>query len=136
MAKVSGLGDYLAVDNSSGTPVDISNDVTSATFSNGQDLAVITGIDKSAQERLATLADGSVSINGVFNSASSHTVFSALGTARTVTYCVGGNSGGNPKLTFEGLIENYDLERGTDGTLNWSASVQLSNGTALAWSTV
>ena len=94
MAKVSGLGDYLAVDDSSGSARDISNDVTSATFDNGQDLQVVTGIDKSAQERLILLGDGNVTINGVFNAASnkSHDVFKVQSGTRTVTYCVGGNS--------------------------------------------
>ena len=64
MAKQSGLGDYVAVDDSSGSARDISNDVTSATFDNGQDLQIVTGIDKSAQERLILLGDGNVTRNG------------------------------------------------------------------------
>ena len=51
MAKQSGLGDYLAVDDSSGSARDISTDVTSATFNTGKSLQDITGIDKSAVER-------------------------------------------------------------------------------------
>ena len=61
MAKQSGLGDYLAVDDSSGTVRDISNDVTNATFNNGTALQEVTGIDKSAVERLQLLGDGTVS---------------------------------------------------------------------------
>ena len=111
MAKQSGLGDYLAVDDSSGTARDISNDVTNATFNNGTALQEVTGIDKSAVERLQLLGDGTVSINGVFNSASnlSHDVFKTQTGTRTVTYCVGGNTGSNPKLEMEMLISRIQF---------------------------
>ena len=129
MAKQSGLGDYLAVDDSTGSARDISNDVTNATFNNGTALQEVTGIDKSAVERLQLLGDGTVSINGVFNSASnlSHDVFKTQTGTRTVTYCVGGNSGSNPKLEMEMLISAYNLDRAADGSLTWSAELSLES---------
>jgi len=138
MAKQSGLGDYLAVDDSGGTARDISNDVTNATFNNGTALQEVTGIDKSAVERLQLLGDGTVSINGVFNSASnlSHDVFKTQTGTRTVTYCVGGNTGSNPKLEMEMLVSAYNLDRAADGSLTWSAELSLQSGTVPTWSTV
>ena len=47
MAKQSGLGDYLAVDDSGGTARDISNDVTNVDFNIPQNLIDSTGIDLS-----------------------------------------------------------------------------------------
>ena len=43
-------------------------------------MQVVTGLDKSAEERLQLLADFSITINGVFNDASnqSHAVFSTV----------------------------------------------------------
>jgi len=138
MAKQSGLGDYLAVDDSSGSARDISNDVTNATFNNGTALQEVTGIDKSAVERLQLLGDGTVSISGVFNSASnlSHDVFKTQTGTRTVTYCVGGNTGSNPKLEMEMLVSAYNLDRAADGSLTWSAELSLQSGTVPTWSTV
>ena len=138
MAKQSGLGDYLAVDDSGGTARDISNDVTNATFNNGTALQEVTGIDKSAVERLQLLGDGTVSINGVFNSASnlSHDVFKTQSGTRTVTYCVGGNTGSNPKLEMEMRISAYNLDHAADGSLTWSAELSLQSGTVPTWSTV
>jgi|TARA_R110000787_G_scaffold74867_3_gene166115 hypothetical protein len=138
MAKQSGLGDYLAVDDSSGTVRDISNDVTNATFNNGTALQEVTGIDKSAVERLQLLGDGTVSINGVFDAASnlSHDVFKVQTGTRTVTYAVGGNSGSNPKLEMEMLISAYNLDRAADGSLTWSAELSLESGTVPTWGTV
>ena len=138
MAKQSGLGDYLAVDDSGGSARDISNDVMSATFDNGQELQIVTGIDKSAQERLILLGDGSVTLNGVFNAASnkSHDVFKVKSGTRTVTYCVGGNSSSNPKLEMEMLVGEYNLDRASDGSLTWTATLALQSGTVPTWSTV
>lgn len=138
MAKQSGLGDYFAVDNSAGALKDISNDVTNLGINVGQNLIDITGLDKSAMERLIGLSDGSFSVSGVFNSASnySHSVFSTRTGVRTVTYAIGGNTGGNPVLTMECLVDSYNLTRGNDGTLTWTAGLQLQSGTVPAWSTV
>ena len=138
MAKESGLGDFISVDDSGGSARDISNDVTSATFDNGQDLQVVTGIDKSAQERLILLGDGNVTLNGVFNAASnmSHDVFKVRSGTRTVTYCVGGNTSSNPKLEMEMLVGSYNLDRASDGSLTWTATLALQSGTVPTWSTV
>ena len=138
MAKQTGLGDYFAIDDSSGSLRDISNDVTNVTFNQGQNLLDITGIDKSAMERIAALGDITVSISGVFNAASnmSHAVLSNLANTRTMSYAVGGNSASNPILTCEVLLGTYNLDRAADGSLTWSSDASLQSGTVPAWSTV
>ena len=138
MAKQSGLGDYFAVDNSAGSLKDISADVTNIGVNVGQNLIDITGIDKSALERLIGLGDGTFAISGVFNSASnmSHDVFKTRSGTRTVDYKIGGNTSGNPYLTMECLVDSYNLTRGADGSLNWTAGLQLQSGTVPTWSTV
>jgi len=138
MAKQTGLGDYLAVDDSGGTARDISNDVTNVEFTNAQNLLETTGLDKSAMERIIGLSDGSVSISGIFNPAAnkSHAVFKTRTGTRTVTYAVGGNTSSNPKLEMEMLIDAYNVSRGTDGSSTWTADMSLQSGTVPAWSTV
>ena len=138
MAKQSGLGDYFAVDNSAGSLKDISNDVTGLGVNIAQNLIDITGIDKSAMERLIALGDGSFTVSGVFNSAAnmSHAVFSTRTGTRTVDYKIGGNTQGNPYLTMECLVDGYNLTRGSDGSLTFTAGLQLQSGTTPTWSTV
>ena len=138
MAKQSGLGDYVAVDDSGGTARDLSNDITSYSLNIPQNLLEITGIDKSATERLIGLGDGTVSLNGVFNKASnkSHDVFKTRTGTRTVTLAIGGNTSGYPKLEMEMLVTEYNIERGDDGALNWTAGLSLQSGTVPAYSTV
>ena len=138
MAKQSGLGDYFAVDDSSGSLRDISNDVTSLGVNVGQNLLDITGLDKSAVERLIALGDGSFAVSGVFDKASnkSHDVFKVRTGTRTCSYGVGGNTSGYPILTMEMLVDSYNLSRGADGSLTWSAGLQLQSGTTPTWAAV
>ena len=138
MAKQTGLGDYLAVDDSGGTARDISNDVTNVDFNIPQNLIESTGIDKSAMERIVGLGDGTVSISGIFNATSnkSHDVFKTRSGTRTVTYAIGGNTSSNPEIEMEMLIGSYNISRGTDGTLTWAAELSLQSGTVPTWGTV
>ena len=138
MAKVSGLGDYVAVDDSGGNIRDISNDVTSIEVAIPQSLIESTGIDKSAMERIIGLGDGTVSLSGVFNPASnkSQDVFKARTGTRTVTYALGGNTTGKPELAMEMLVSGYNLSRGSDGGMTWTAELSLQSGTTPTWGTV
>ena len=138
MAKQSGLGDYLAVDDSGGSARNISNDITSYSINTPQGMFEVTGIDKSAVERIVGLNDFTLGLNGYFNSASnmSHDVFKVRTGTRTVTIAIGGNTSGKPKLEAEMLVSEYNLERGDDGALNWSVSMSLQSGTTPTWGTV
>jgi hypothetical protein len=138
MAKQTGLGDYVAVDDSGGSLREISTDVTNLTINQGQAVQDITGIDKSAMERIALLGDVTLTLNGIFDAGSNlaHAVFSNLSNTRTVTYCVGGNSSSNPKFTAEVLLDSYTLDRAADGSLTWSVGMSLQSGTVPAWTTV
>ena len=139
MAKQTGLGDYVAVDDSSGSARDISNDVSGGYGINiAQELLETMGLDKSARERLTGMSDGDITFTGTFNAASnkSHDVFKTRTTARTVDIRIGGNSSSNPKLAMEMVIANYNIARDSAGVLTWTATLNLSDGTVPAWSTV
>ena len=138
MAKQTGLGDYLAVDDSGGTARDISNDIGDYGINISQELIDTTGLDKSARERITGMSDGDVTLNGFFNAASnkSHDVFKTRTGTRTFDLRIGGNTSSNPKLTMEMLVANYNITRGSGGELNWTATLNLQSGTVPAWSTV
>ena len=90
MAKESGLGMSVIIDDSGGSARTISNDITNLDWATPRAEQDITGLDKSATERLLLLADFSVTLNGVFNDASnmSHDVFKTVpssSVARTTT---------------------------------------------------
>ncbi len=138
MAKQTGLGDVLTIDDSGGTGRDISNDCTDYACGLNQNLQDITGLAKSAIERLTLLSDGEMTVNGVFNAASDkqHDVFKTRTAARTVQLDIGGSTSSNPRLSMEMLIESYNITRGADGALTWTATLRLQSGTVPTWSTV
>lgn len=134
MAKTTGLGwTTLSVDDNSGTPVDIRNDITNLQFATPRATQDVTGIDKNAMERLLLLADFSITMNGVFNSASSHTVFKTVplstAVARTVSIGVASQT-----LANEVLLTDYPLTRSDKGELTWAVPGVLQNGTVPTWS--
>lgn len=95
----------------------------------------VTGIDKSAMERLLLLADASIDLNGVFNDAGdqSHDVFKTVpstSVARTVTLLVSGQN-----LPNEMLFSDYALTRAADGSFTWSAPGALTGGVVPTWTT-
>lgn len=132
MAKASGLGQTaLSVDTSAGTPTDIRNDVTNWQMATPRGVQDITGVDKSANERLLLLADMSVTYNGVFNATGAHLVFRTVpstSVARTCTNTVNGVT-----LAGELLFSDYQLTRADSGELTWSAPGALADGTVPTW---
>jgi len=140
MAKQTGLGDYLAVDDSGGSLRDISNDITGGYGVNmTQALIDVTGLDKSAIERLTGTSDGDVTLTGTFNAASnkSHDVFKVRTGTRTFDLRVGGNTSTNPSCTMEMVVANYNLSRdASTGAMVWSVTLNLANGTVPAWGVV
>jgi hypothetical protein len=134
MAKESGLGwTTLSVDDSGGTAKAIKNDITNLQFATPRGVQDVTGIDKSAIERLLLLADFSITLNGVFNDATglSHDVFKSVpstSVARTVTMVVSGQT-----LACETLFTDYQLTRADSGELTWQAPGVLSDGTVPTW---
>ena len=137
MAKSTGMGwTTFSVDDSAGNPEAIKNDVTNLQFATPRGVQDVTGIDKSAMERLLLLSDFSITVNGVFNpgvSPSAHDVFSTVPSttspARTTTIVVSAKT-----LAPEVLYTDYSLNRGTDGSFTWTAPGVLANGVVPVWS--
>ena len=138
MAKQTGLGDYIAVDDSGGSARDISDNIVSYEIGKTQNMLDATTISKSAMERLIGLGDLTVSLAMIFDAASnkSHDVFKTKSGTRTFDLRVGGNSSSNPKLTAEMLVGEYNVSRGNDGSLTSSVTLNLQNGTVATWTTV
>lgn len=133
MAKQTGLAwTTLTVDDSTGTSnTDIRNDVNDFQWATPRGVQDVTGIDKSAYERLLLLADFSITLNGVFNPTVSHVVFATVPSTsvlRTTAIAIGGKS-----LSCEAYFTDYQLKRSNSGELTWSAPGVLGDGTVPTW---
>jgi hypothetical protein len=130
VAKQSGLGDALYVGG-----YNLSGDIGSlGTIGGGPAALDVTGIDKSATERIGGLRNGTIEFSAWFNDAAGaeHPVLSALPTTdRLITYCRG-TTLGSPAAGMVAKQINYDPSRGADGALSESVSAQ-SNGYGIEW---
>lgn len=133
MAKESGLGLTVAVDDSGGTARSIENDIPTVNWAIPRGSQDITGVDSSARERLLLLADFSITMNGVFNDASnqSHDVFKTVGSSsvtRTITLAISGQT-----LPNECILTDYQMSRGADGSLTFTVPGALNSTTVPTW---
>ena len=136
MAKASGIGMTVSVDDSAGTPRAITNDVLSCTFGTPRGQQDITGLDKSAIERLLLLADGTLSLTVAYNTAAStgsHTVLKTI-SSTSVVRTIALTPPGGSALSMEMIGTNYSLNRGQDGSLIGTAEFALADGTVPTWS--
>ena len=128
MAKETGLGFQVQVDNPADALTDISNDVTNLSFATPRGVQDVTGVDKSAMERLLLLADFSVTLNGVFNPDLSQDVFDDLTGERDCDLTISAEV-----LQNDVLFTDYAMTRNADGSFTWSAPGVLADGTVPVW---
>jgi|SRR5882672_701831 len=131
MAKQSGLGDNLYVGG-----FDISGDVGSIdTIGGGPAALDVTGINKSANERIGGERDGSMSFTAFWNpglTPAEHVVLSTLPTADVQLMYERGAILGNPSAVLVGKQINYDGTRGSDGAFTFKVDAQ-GDGFGLEW---
>jgi hypothetical protein len=130
MAKQSGLGDNLYVDGHN-----VSGDVGSVdTVAAPQNLLDVTGIDKSAHERIGALRDGNIKFTAFFDAAvgQAHSVLRTLPTTDRYVAYFRGTAIGNPAAAMLAKQIGYDGKRGTDGSYTLVVDCQ-GNGYGLEW---
>lgn len=126
MAKVSALTTAVTIAGNA-----ISNDVTSLSLDTPYGVQDVTGLDKSALERIMLRADASGTINGVFNTTASMS-HATLKTPGSKTFVIA-FAAAAATATFTAVTTNYAISLGADGSLTWSVNFALSSGTAVAW---
>lgn len=134
MAKSTGIGMTVTIDDADGTGRAISNDITNITFNTSRGAQDVTGLNSGSMERLLLLNDFNCSITAVFNPASNPSMFGVFSTpadndTRTVVIVVGGKT-----MTAECLMTDVSWSRNADGSFTASATFVQSSTTAPTWS--
>ncbi len=135
MAKVTGLAQTtLSVSDSSASAQAIINDITNWQFATPRGVQDVTGVNKSAIERLLLLADFSITLNMVFNPAANaqHDVFKTVpstSVARLTTIVTNGKT-----MAPNVLYTDYQLTRPQTGELTAQAPGVLADGVVPLWS--
>lgn len=132
--KINGLGwTTCAVDDSAGSAQNIRNDITNLTFATPRAVQDVTGLDKSAIERILNLADWSATLNGVMNIDANmgFAVFKTIPSTsvqRTITNTFSGQT-----LAVEALCTDFQVTRAAAGELTYSVPAVLANGAVPTW---
>jgi hypothetical protein len=134
MAKQSGLGSNLFLG-----AIDLSGDVGAvSSISSPRGILDITGISKSAPERLLGLRDGALAFDGFWN-ADASAIVDTLNNMPTTdvlsTIIIPASSSfavGDVGAAINGKQITTDVARGQDGSLAISSNIQ-ANGSALEW---
>lgn len=130
MAKQSGLGDNFYIDG-----YDVSGDVNSlGRIGGGNSPLGVTGINKSANERIGGKREGSIEFTTYFNpsAAQEHAVLKTLPTVDRIVSYRRGTTLGNPAAGLVAKQLNYDFTRGDDGSLTMDVEAA-SNGFGIEW---
>lgn len=130
MAKQSGLGDNLYVGG-----YNFSGDIGSLErISTSRATLGVTGIDKSAEERLHGIKDGGMEFTSFFNPAAAQAfqVLKTLPTADVVCSYFRGTTIGNPAASCVSKQINYDGQRADSGEFTFKTAVE-GNGYGLEW---
>lgn len=130
MSKTSGLGQRLFV-----AGIDLSGDIGSIdSCSSPRAVLDVTGIDKSAMERIHGGKDGALEYTAFFNPATgaSHDTFSALPTSDVHEMWCTGTAIGDPAACMVAKQIGYDGTRADDGAFTFKIASQ-ANGYGLEW---
>jgi hypothetical protein len=128
----------MSIDDATGTLRDLRTDITNFQWATPRGVQDVTGIDKSANERLLLLADMSATWNFVFDDDSNlaHAVFktiSSTSVAREILLVVSGQTlGSSPQVTM--LLTDYAMTRAATGEFTGTVPGVLSNGAIPTWS--
>lgn len=128
MAKSSGLGANLYIDG-----VDVSGDTGSVNrISKSVAVLPVTGIDKSAPERIAGKLDGSIEAQFWFNPARAHPVLEDVPTSDSLLSYFHRASLDSAVANLVSKRHTYDGNRGEDGSLTFNVEA-LANAWWLDW---
>ena len=133
MAKSSGIGMTVTIDDADGTGRAITNDITNITFNTSRGVQDVTGVNSASMERLLLLNDFNCTVTCVFNPAANPSMFGVFSTpadndTRTVVIVVGGKT-----MTAECHMTDVSWSRNADGSFTAQATFVQSSTTAPAW---
>ena len=125
MAFEHGSGSYLNLDDSTGTPCDISTFVTSV---DGlpEEVAThdVTTLTKSSVVRLAGLKDVTFTVQGIFDATLDGYLGPAVGNTLTYMWGPQGSAGSDIKYSGEAILKSYKTTGPVANPVGWTAVLE------------
>lgn len=130
MAFVHGKSGFFSVDNSSGTPTDLSAFLNDVSLPRDIETAETTtfGVSGSAKTYIVGLTDATISVSGLFDSSADGTLAGVVGHASSLSFVVGPEGNGSGKVKYEGecFLTSYEISTSVGDAVQASASFQVS----------
>lgn len=128
MAFQHGKSAYFNLDNSSGTPTDLSAYCNSESLSQQAEVAETTTFGASDKTYIPGLKDATFTVEGPWDPTLDAHLAAVLGHASTKTFIIGpqGSTGGQVKYTGECICISFDVDVSVDGEVTFSADFQVS----------
>lgn len=127
MAFVHGKSTVIKIDNSAGTPVDLSQYVSKTTFGREVDTAEVTTFGKNSKAFIAGLKDGSPSLEGPWDAAVESHMQAILGFETvTLDYQPEGGTTGKRRILAEAILTSYEVDSDIGEANTWSADFQVT----------
>jgi TP901-1 family phage major tail protein len=140
MAFVHGKKAVFKIDNSAGTPTDISAFCEEVSLSRSIETAETTTFGNDSKTYITGLTDATVSLSGKFDAANASAVDAVLtgilGSASTVSWAYrtssASTSTSNPEYQGEGILTSYEVAATVGDAVTFSAELQVSGAVTRA----
>jgi len=122
---VHGKSADFSIDDTGGTPRNISNTLTSVDLSESTETGETTAFGSSSKSYVVGLEDATISISGIFDATvDSYLKGGAEPASRTFIVGPAGSTGGNVKYTGECIMTSYAISPPVGDTVTFSADFQ------------
>lgn len=124
---VHGKSTDFSLDDTSGTPRNISNVLTSVDFPETIETAETTAFGSSAKSYIVGLKDATISVSGIWDSTVDGYVMGGSEPAsRSFIYGPAGSTAGNVKYTGEAIVTNYSISNPVGDVVTFSLDLQVT----------
>jgi hypothetical protein len=122
-----GKNTSFKIDNSGGTPVDISDTLNSVSFPRDAEVVETTSFGSNDRTYIVGFKNGTFSVEGTFDAATDAVLAGILGAdAGTFEYGPEGTAAARIKYTGEAILTSLEVSGGVGDAVSYSAAFQIS----------
>lgn len=124
---VHGKSTDFSLDDTAGTPRNISNTLTSVDFPETIETAETTAFGSTSKSYIVGLRDATISISGIWDATvDGYLMGGSEPASRSFIYGPAGSTGGNVKYTGEAIVTNYSISNPVGDVVTFSLDLQVT----------
>jgi predicted secreted protein len=124
---VHGKSTDFSLDDTAGTPRNLSDTITSVDFPETLDTAETTAFGSSAKSYIPGLTDATISISGIWDATvDGYIAGGAEPASRSFVFGPAGSTGGNVKYTGEAIVTSFSISNPVGDVVTYSLDLQVT----------